>query len=190
MSGFNQHKDLTPTLLDLAGIQTDIPFDGKSLLSLANGQEASHESEFYITECTWMRKHGWRTPEWKLIVALEPDFHFKPEVELYNLVEDPAENNNRAESEPDVVNWLRGRMEAWIARREKETGLPNPMLTQGDWHGHAGLGAFTSSQQAYDTLHIGDPEAGGDPSGEIPRRSPGSGGGESRNKVCRKSERA
>ena len=31
------------------------------------------------------------------------------------------------------------------------------MLTQGDWHGHEGIGPFTSSQQAYDTLHIGDP---------------------------------
>jgi hypothetical protein len=30
------------------------------------------------------------------------------------------------------------------------------MYEQGDWHGHAGVGAFTSSQQAYDTLHIGD----------------------------------
>ena len=30
-------------------------------------------------------------------------------------------------------------------------------LNQGDWHGYAGIGAFTSSQQAYDTLHIGDP---------------------------------
>jgi hypothetical protein len=49
-------------------------------------------------------------------------------------------------------------MEAWIAKREAETGLENPMRTQGDWHGHAGVGAFASSQQAYDTLHIGDPD--------------------------------
>jgi len=118
---------------------------------------ASHESSFYITECTWMRKHGWRTPEWKLIVALEPDFHFKPEVELYNLVEDPEENVNLAESHPDVVAHLRQEMDAWIARREEETGLPNPIHHQGDWHGHEGIGPFTSSQQAYDTLHIGDP---------------------------------
>jgi hypothetical protein len=103
-----------------------------------------------------MRKHGWRTPEWKLIIALEPDFHFKPPVELYNLVEDPAENNNLAEREPEVVALLKGRMEAWIARREKETGFTNPMLTQGDWHGREGVGAFKTSQQAYDTLHIGD----------------------------------
>jgi hypothetical protein len=48
-------------------------------------------------------------------------------------------------------------MEAWIARREAETGLPNPIHHQGDWHGHHGVGAFTSSEQAYETLHIGDP---------------------------------
>jgi arylsulfatase A-like enzyme len=105
-----------------------------------------------------MRKHGWRTPQWKLIEALEPDFHFKPAVELYNLVEDPGELVNLAESEPGVVEFLRGRMNAWIAKREKETGLANPIYHQGDWHGYAGIGSFKTSQQAYDTLHIGDPK--------------------------------
>ena len=32
------------------------------------------------------------------------------------------------------------------------------MLTQGDWHGLEGVGTFTTSQQAYDTLHIGNPK--------------------------------
>lgn len=157
VSGFTHHKDLVPTVLELAGIETDKTFDGRSVLPLISGEVASHESEFYITECTWMRKHGWRTPEWKLIVALEPDFHFKPMVELYNLVQDPEENHNLAESEPELVATLKARMEAWIAKRTAETGLPNPIENQGDWHGHAGVGPFTSSQQAYDTMHIGDP---------------------------------
>ena len=106
-------------------------------MPLVRGEVASHETEFYITECTWMRKHGWRTPEWKLIVALEPDFHFKPPVELYNLVEDPEEIDNLAESHPEIVADLTRRMEAWIARREAETGLPNPIHNQPGWHGHA-----------------------------------------------------
>ena len=156
--GFNQQKDLVPTLLDLAEIETGIAFDGHSLMPMARGEIASYESEFYITECTWMRKHGWRTPEWKLIQALEPDFHFKPEIELYNLVTDPGENHNVAESEPEMVATLMKRMQAWIAKREAETGFVNPMLTQGDWHGHEGVGPFKTSQQAYDTLHIGDPK--------------------------------
>lgn len=158
VKGFNQHKDLMPTILELAGIDwlSEMRFDGQSLMPLVHGEVASYESEFYITECTWMRKHGWRTPHWKLIIALEPDFHFKPEIELYNLVEDPDENHNLAETQPDVVEMLKGRMEAWIAKREAETGLPNPMYHQDDWHGHEGIGAFETSQQAYDTLYIGD----------------------------------
>jgi arylsulfatase A-like enzyme len=156
VEGYTTHPDLVPTLLDLAGIESGIDFDGKSLLPMMAGEIPTHAPEFYITECTWMRKHGWRTPEWKLIVALEPDFHFKPEVELYNLIQDPEENHNLAEELPEVVAFLRARMEQWIAQREKETGLPNPIHHQGDWHGIKGLGSFTSSQQAYDTLHIGD----------------------------------
>jgi len=156
VAGYNQHKDLVPTLLELANIDTDIAFDGESLTSLISGEVTSFESEIYITECTWMRKHGWRTPEWKLIVALEPDFHFKPPVELYNLIQDPDENNNLAETHPDIVNVLETRMKDWIRQREQETGLTNPIMTQGDWHGHKGVGPFKTSEQAYDTMHIGD----------------------------------
>ncbi len=180
VTGYSQHPDLVPTLLELAGIQHEgITFDGVSLLPMAlqsssrsltelhsssrspterssrSLTERRHRSEFYITECTWMRKHGWRTPEWKLIEALEPDFHFKPPVELYNLVEDPEEYNNLAASEPGMAAALKARMDAWIARRERETGLPNPIyhnfLRQRD-------APFASSQEAYDGMHIGDPQ--------------------------------
>lgn len=157
ITGFNQLKNLVPTLLELADVRTNDALDGESLMKLVTGEKASFESEIYITECTWMRKHGWRTPQWKLIVALEPDFHFKPPVELYDLIADPGELVNLAEKHPDIVSVLSARMDAYIASRETETGIVNPLLTQGDWHGEEGVGSFTSSEQAYDTLHIGDP---------------------------------
>ena len=155
--GFNLLQDLMPTLMELMDLDPGIDFDGKSLMRLIRGEESSFAGEFYITECAWMRKHGWRTPEWKLIVALEPDFHSKPPVELYNLVEDPFENRNLAEREPEVTALLTQRMQNWIAKREQETGMANPITTQGDWHGIEGIGPFKTSQQAYDSLHIGDP---------------------------------
>lgn len=154
VDGFNQHKDLLPTILELTGVRTKAKFDGQSLMKLVRGKADSFESEFYITECTWMRKHGWRTPQWKLIVALEPDFHFKPEIELYNLVEDPLELKNVAKQNPDVVANLRGRMDAFIAKREKQTGLPNPMHHQGDWSNQGA--PYVSSEEALEKLHIGD----------------------------------
>ena len=70
VAGYNQHQDLVPTLLELAGLPVDAArFDGASLLPLVRGERHSHASELYLTECTWMRKHGWRTPQWKLIEA-------------------------------------------------------------------------------------------------------------------------
>jgi arylsulfatase A-like enzyme len=154
---FVQMKDVMPTLLDLLGVKTKLKFDGRSLRPLMQGRPRKQEPEMYLTEATWMRKHGWRTPEWKLIHALEPDFHFKPEVELYNLITDPGENHNVAAQEPEVVALLEGRMAAHIAKREKETGRRNPAFTNLNWAGHGA--AFVSSQEAYDTLHIGSPHA-------------------------------
>ncbi|PAD70329.1 sulfatase [Bacillus sp. 7586-K] len=149
-------KDIMPTILELLEIKANISFDGRNLMPLIAGkpQEFQQESDFYITECTWMRKHGWRTPEWKLIRALEPDFHFKPEIELYNLIKDPEELNNLADSEPQIVNLLLGRMDAYIAKRERETGRVNPMYTNLHWHGLE-RGPFRSSQEAYDSMYIG-----------------------------------
>ena len=153
--GYCLHQDLLPTIFEILGIRSGISFDGSSLMPLIRGRKTSNQAEFYITECTWMRKHGWRTPQWKLMVALEPDFHFKPEVELYNLVEDPREERNLASRERGVAAALRERMESWIVKREAETGRTNPMYTNLSWHGTDHEGPFESSQQAYDTLHIG-----------------------------------
>jgi arylsulfatase A-like enzyme len=159
-TGYATLQDVTPTILDILGVRTKIRFDGQSLFPEMKGKRRKPTGEFYITECTWMRKHGWRTPQWKLIHALEPDLHFKPEVELYNLIDDPEENHNVAAKEPDVVAFLEKRMHDWIAKREKETGRTNPIYTNLHWHGAANVaGPFESSEQAYNTLHIGDPEA-------------------------------
>ena len=100
VSGFNQHKDLMPTLLQLARIRTDLRFDGQSLLRLVQRRRASFESELYITECTWMRKHGWRTAQWKLIEALEPDFHAMPPRRAIQPNRGPAGRAQRRRPQP------------------------------------------------------------------------------------------
>ncbi|MEI7835999.1 MAG: sulfatase [Planctomycetota bacterium] len=147
-------QDIVPTTLDILGIKSDLTFDGLSLVGQMNGRPRKAHTEFYITEATWMRKHGWRTPQWKLIHALEPDFHFKPEVELYNLIDDPEENCNLAAQEPKTVAYLEERMGAWIARREKEVGRTNPMITNAaTWQ--PPQSPFPTSQAAYDATYLG-----------------------------------
>jgi arylsulfatase A-like enzyme len=81
----------------------------------------------FLTECTWMRKRAVRTTEWKLILALEPDIHGRPPVELYHLGDDPGGQHNLADVRPEVVEGLSGELFAWIARREAETGNLDPI---------------------------------------------------------------
>lgn len=152
--GLCLHQDLVPTLMEIMDLHPGLDFDGRSLVPMWRGEVAANYSECYLSECTWMHKEGWRTPEWKLIRALEPDFHFKPPLELYNLVTDPLELHNVAEQEPEVVEHLTARMKAWVARREQAKGITNPNYTVTNWTGHKD-GPFESSQEAYDTQYIG-----------------------------------
>jgi len=127
--------DIFPTVLealDLAKLGDGLDLQGRSLIPLLKADRPEGTGEtLYLTENTWMRKRGLRTPEWKLIVAREPDFHDCPPVELYHLPDDPAEQRNLAEARPEVVAELRGQLFAWVERRCAETGLPDPIEEYG-----------------------------------------------------------
>jgi arylsulfatase A-like enzyme len=125
--------DVTPTLLEmlemrdtaaLAGMQ------GRSLLPLIKGEPGNTWDAVYATECTWLRKRAWRTPEWKLIRALEEDIYGTPNTELYHLKSDPREQQNLAEQRPEIVAELGEAMDGWVHRRLAETGLPDPSIEQ------------------------------------------------------------
>ena len=133
------HYDIAPTVLEAAGLAPGGPrLAGRSLWSVLRGADSGAEGTWsagggglYITECSWMRKHAWRTREWKLILALEPDFHHMPPVELYHLPSDPGEQRNLAEARPEVVQALRAALLEHVARRERQTGRPAPISVQG-----------------------------------------------------------
>lgn len=129
-TGMTLQEDLVPTVLELLGFDGMLKsnkFDGHSAVPLMTGERDALRSEFYIAECTWQRKRGWRTPQWKYFESLEPDFHNKPPRELYDLVTDPGELTNIAEENPEVCRVLRKRMTDWVKMRVEQTGKPDPI---------------------------------------------------------------
>jgi tetratricopeptide (TPR) repeat protein len=85
--------DIAPTIAAIAGIKTDVPFDGVSLAPLMQGESRS-EIPVSLAESWYPRLHfGWselqsaRVGEWKYIAAPKP--------ELYDLRNDRAEAKNR-----------------------------------------------------------------------------------------------
>jgi arylsulfatase A-like enzyme len=135
VSGLTRQQDLTPTLLDYAGLlDPALKFDGVSLRPLLDspGSMSRGSCDYIVaTENTWMKKRAVRTHRWKLIVPLEvPDVHGNSDIELYYLTTDPGELNNIAPERPEVVARLRRIMDEWVAERTADTGLPDPLPLQ------------------------------------------------------------
>jgi arylsulfatase A-like enzyme len=128
--------DIAPTILEYCGLDEaaeEASMDGLSLRSLIdNGSHAGARDGVYLTENAWMRKRGWRTPRWKLIVETghTPEVYGRSDDELYDLVVDPDEQDNLIEKRPAVADGLRADMQAHLSSRLKETGLPDPTEEQ------------------------------------------------------------
>ena len=123
--------EVAPAVAELLGVRDFVP-GGFSLLDPAGPRYPKAREAVYLTECTWMRKRGWRTPEWKLIEAIEPDIYGKPPLELFHLPNDPGEQVNLAGARPEIAAALSRDRDEHVARRLSETGLPDPLLHQQD----------------------------------------------------------
>lgn len=116
--------DLFSSLLDLAGIQTNLSSspDGMSLKPLLEGQSQLDREALYwhyphYHGSTWTPGAAIRMGDWKLIEWYETDT-----VELYHLTEDIAEQHDLSAQYPDRVKELTARLRQW----QSETGAQFP----------------------------------------------------------------
>ena len=105
--------DIAPTIAAIAGVKTDTPTDGVSLIPLMQGTARS-DVPVSLAESWYPRLHfGWselrsvRVGEWKYIAAPKP--------ELYDLRNDPAEGQNRINDRSAVA----ARLAAEVGRLSK-----------------------------------------------------------------------
>ncbi|MEP5566561.1 MAG: sulfatase-like hydrolase/transferase [Halioglobus sp.] len=105
------HIDMMPTLAAAAGaaVPEGIAIDGLDLLPLATGEGAENwnrETLFWQNGHYQVVRHG----DWKLQVNDRPTDGMQKW--LYNLAEDPTEQNNLAASHPDKLKQLSGLLAA------------------------------------------------------------------------------
>ncbi|RKZ11830.1 sulfatase, partial [bacterium] len=102
------HIDMMPTLLAAAGqdLPEGVAIDGENLLPLATGEgDAAWDRETLFWRAGHYRvvRHG----DWKLQVAKRPEKNW-----LFNLAEDPTEQENLADARPDKLAELMALLEA------------------------------------------------------------------------------
>ena len=104
---------LAPTILNLFGIRAPAAMTGKNLIRMANGEEKGYD-EVYVNQGLWTAKRAIITKRWKLIRTLDRAFWETPDIELYDMENDPSENANLVEEKPEVVDDLELKMHRWL----------------------------------------------------------------------------
>ena len=94
--------DIVPTILDVLNVKANILFDGKSLLPLIQGNEDEYPSNEPIFSEIWTKYLAVRKGEWKLIAN-----YAGRKLKLFNLKEDPKEQNNLPDKKLEIVSELR-----------------------------------------------------------------------------------
>ncbi len=116
--------DMMPTIFDLLGLELSLPHDGASTLPLIRGETDRFREEAYAETMPagWQALEGdkrriWcvRTLGWKLIMNLDPVTDTRS-YELYNLLDDPGEQNNVFDQEPAKAAELKNKLQAHMAR--------------------------------------------------------------------------
>ena len=111
--------DIAPTALELLGIPSSLPAQGRSLVGMWRGREPGEdlvnysENMFTFLTLGWSPLRALSTGRWKYIHGPSP--------ELYELDADPGEMGNEAAAHPDIVKQMRDRLAAMAS---ETAGVP------------------------------------------------------------------
>jgi len=119
--------DLLPTALEAAGVTSDRPLDGQSLLPLLTGKSRQHTDTFYWSEGGAAGGFAVRSGDWKLVQQRSTT-----KVELFNLATDPEEKTDLAGQNAAKIAELTKLYDTWLAQMaEPLSGAPKRPGAQG-----------------------------------------------------------
>ena len=124
-----RHADIVPTLLRLVGLPVPEDLPGRDLVQAARrGAEDGDEAVFGYFESRgphfelgWAAIEGVRTRRWKFTASPEPQ-------ELYDVLADPREVNNRIGAEPEVhqrMEEVHGELQRSFAGSARPSAIAN-----------------------------------------------------------------
>jgi arylsulfatase len=136
VSGLVQQVDILPTVLEAIRkaniaeqpLQDPPGIDGRSLWSCIEGAAEGTQERVYLSECAWQAARAIRTPTHKFIRTWDAGPFRRPKRELYDLVRDPQETVNIAETECELADRFEAELNLWV--EQKLAGRPDPMMQQ------------------------------------------------------------
>ena len=129
-SALHYHVDWAAALVELAGGSVPESWDG---VGFADALRAGQESGRPYLVCSHMAgtcQRAVRFDDYLLLRSYHDGYHGFPDVMLFDLVEDPHEQNDLAPQRPDVVNRGLAMLDDWLGQQMRTaTHAQDPMWT-------------------------------------------------------------
>jgi len=123
-----QLVDIAPTILDILGLTAPSSFEGTSLLALMTGEHDVRISERPVFAMTTQPpvRSAIIKGQYKCVT------HEDGSIELYDLVKDPGERTNLAQTETKVASALLSELRSWIDQHSDvdENRTESPLTTE------------------------------------------------------------
>lgn len=111
--GLHYGLDLAPTLAELLGFDPNPDWDGKSFApTLLNGVDCARDY-LVVSQCAHVCQRSVRFGPWLYMRTYHDGFHLFPREMLFNLADDPHEQEDLASTHPEVCHEAMARLLEW-----------------------------------------------------------------------------
>ncbi len=112
-TGLHYNLDFAPTMADLFGAQRHAAWQGQSYAdTLRDGADCGRD-HLVLSQCCHGAMRSVRMGPWMYIRVMHDFFHLYPREMLFNIVDDPHEQHNLADSRPDICDQAARIMLTW-----------------------------------------------------------------------------
>lgn len=118
--------DFAPTIADYFDTAAPSRWQGQSLRPVIESSDVDGRDSLVFDHGLYTAQRAVRTDEWKFIRTYHPGMWggVLPDFQLYDMTEDPWEQDNLADEFPDTVDRLERKMHLWAARHRSSSEDP------------------------------------------------------------------
>lgn len=113
LEGFHYNLDLGPTLMDLLGGQKSPLWSGKSFAHAVQTGTGRGREEVILSQCAHVCQRSVRFGKWLYVRTYHDGFHLWPDEMLFDMAQNPHEQDNVAAEFPEVVCEGAWRLARW-----------------------------------------------------------------------------
>lgn len=152
-TGLHYNLDLAPTLAELFGQEPEADWDGASFAPVIEGGRACGRDYLVLSQCAHVCQRSVRFGEYLYMRTYHDGYHLFPDDMLFNLADDPHEQQNLAGQQPQNVREGAYLLQQWQSRmmlsmESDRDPLWTVMREGGPFHARGQLAAYCQFLEA------------------------------------------